>query len=412
LTRVLETGLPTEQHLEAALWEACDWDSIDVVKILLEIARKEEYELWYLPTMFESVLAHGKKDLAELFFPYVDLNERISLFPFPKVSDFNDRDTMHVVETSRFGYIVGEDILTPVQMLCYAVACGSRMIVSKLMSLAAAPVYCNILVVNGLSPEPTMLLSHAYDREIIKMLRKGKARVRGYRGETVLKAVCAKNRPEELKLMLVGYQASVMTRAGKSPFYYAVYSRCAEEHIQDKIAVINHLFDAGASLYDKKGRSVIHVVATGGESSNLKKIIPVLPALVARDPTLLESRYDDETPLLAVLGGYDPKNPLVIQALLEAGADVHARNGKGMSVLMQMFARHSVRAELSSVRTILRLLLDAGADPTVCADDGHSLLMSMVTYDTSGSVDDEIRRIFIGDVLDHIMTRSGVVMED
>jgi ankyrin repeat protein len=257
------------------------------------------------------------------------------------------------------------------------------------------------------------LLSHAYERDIIERLRKAKARVKGYHGPSVLRAVCMHNRPEEVKQLLFVSRASVKTREGTSPFYYAVYSDCADDRIQDKIAVINHLFDAGASLYDDNGRSVIHAELATRWSTRLDNIVSVLPALLARDPALLESRYHDETPLIAV-AGYGSRKPAVVLTLVEAGADVNARNGKGETVLHRLFSQPfsvSIENDMSIVRAMLRLLLDAGADPTMCASNGRSVLMSIIEYDSTGFIPDNIRKIFIGDVLDSVMSRPGVAME-
>jgi hypothetical protein len=37
--------------------------------------------------------------------------------------------------------------------------------------------------------------------------------------------------------------------------------------------------------------------------------------------------------------------------------------------------------------------------------------MSIIEYDSTGFIPDNIRKIFIGDVLDSVMSRPGVAME-
>jgi len=120
--------------------------------------------------------------------------------------------------------------------------------------------------------------------------------------------------------------------------------------------LVQHLLGLGASLQfkDELGYNVLHFAAFGGS-------VQCLQALLAQDgcPKLSETTPDGITPLHLAAALSEPG---LVQAMLEAGADVHAKAASGHTAL------HGA-AEYGCLKSA-RILLEAGARPNATAANG------------------------------------------
>jgi hypothetical protein len=104
-------------------------------------------------------------------------------------------------------------------------------------------------------------------------------------------------------------------------------------------------------------------------------ISPVLGTVLARDPAALHCRDGSgATALMSTL--QHSKCPRIVQALLDAGADPCARDHRNMPAFYLFWYKIAPEGvNIASVREVLRLMLLAGADPTICNNDGETLIM-------------------------------------
>jgi ankyrin repeat protein len=110
------------------------------------------------------------------------------------------------------------------------------------------------------------------------------------------------------------------------------------------------------------------------------------------------------------------RNAFVVECLLEAGADLSARNANGLSALFMLI--ESVDTDPCDIPSpnqtlrILRILLEAGADATACDPQGKTLLMYMwETYchryirELLDVHTDEYSSAYITEIVDSIIKR-------
>jgi ankyrin repeat protein len=121
------------------------------------------------------------------------------------------------------------------------------------------------------------------------------------------------------------------------------------------IELVRHLIGLGASLQfkDKSGYNVLHYAALG-------RSLQCLQALLAQEgcPKLSETTPGGLTPLHLAASLSEPE---LVQAMLAAGADVHAKTASGHTAL------HGA-AEFGCLDSA-RMLLKAGAQPNVAAEN-------------------------------------------
>jgi ankyrin repeat protein len=385
-----------KERLEWVAKGACSRGSVEVLDHVLDVANAEGLFLDEKP-LFIMALTHGHRKVAELL--YTRSGSDISRF-------FGSEDPEH----ERL-----EEPLAPQLALAYAADCGSRLLTDALLALDV-----DVNAVHGqfrghIVPAWTTL-SKAADADIVEVLLAAGADVNPESCDTVLRGACEKLQHSVVK-MLLDAKADV-NRIGKSDpaLFYAVFAEC--KNIDDKITTINLLFDSGASARDAvDGKSILHKHGRVTQMKAFQRdVSPVLHLLLARDPGMLECRdHMGQTPLMAMVAA-SRKYPWLIRALLDAGVDVRAVDRRGFSALFHLFtkgiAAYSGDAE---VREILQMLLQAGADPTICGVEGETLLMRAVEPPGSDrvrtrvmglpkhSVSDLACSVFIGDILDSII---------
>ncbi len=144
----------------------------------------------------------------------------------------------------------------------------------------------------------------------------------------------------EIALMLLVKGAPIDTRdtAGKTPLYFAVYSR--------NEALVRRLLEAGADVdsEDKRGLSPLFIAAHNGPISLVRMLLDfhANPSSTYRRATCLE---------MAIKTG--PED--IARLLLDAGANVNSNDESGLSPLFWAVRRGSI--------PLVRMLLDFRANP-------------------------------------------------
>lgn len=126
--------------------------------------------------------------------------------------------------------------------------------------------------------------------------------------------------------------------------------------------VFDVLLDAGASLADSNGRTLLLYACEGGSELIVRTLLTAGADLTSRG----------NQGMTAVMLAAREGHPAVVRALIEAGADVNANQGQGRE---EMTALHYGALD-GSVETV-STLLDAGADANYGADE-FSVLFAAV----------------------------------
>jgi hypothetical protein len=246
----------------------------------------------------------------------------------------------------------------------------------------------------------------------------------------VLNGACERLQVDGVKALLAAGAPVGKGDKGVPALYYAVYAKCPKERIGDKIAVINLLFDAGARVVcDMETReNILHVPPykdTGMDFLDMTFAVPpeisdvysVFPTLLERELGLAHYRdLSGATPLMLVVQKRK-KHVGMVRALLDAGADPLMRDNDNRSALWYLLTVSSFGAGAEEIRNmceIMRMLLAAGADPTVCSASGETLLMQVSSIEGSiaAMLDDcfdNKQRMMFGYILDAIASRPAAM---
>jgi ankyrin repeat protein len=252
--------------------------------------------------------------------------------------------------------------------------------------------------------DPWTVLSEASDPEIIKMLLEYHASPNPRNCGTVLRVACQKLQVDSVKTLLKARASAAVPDSGASALFYAVYAVCPENRVDDKIALVNLLLDAGADACDiNVGQSVLHWCLGYRSIDNA-----VLDVLLARCPALLHYRDDDDgTTVLMTMSMTRIIYPRLIRTLLDAGADAKATDDDNQTALFHLFSLEDdeVSVNVGGIREALLMLLSAGTDPTVCRDNGDTLLTQMLLLSMTRHHSDAAVSTWIGDILDSVLLR-------
>jgi ankyrin repeat protein len=400
-----QSGPAPELKQKRLMWvakAACSCGNVEVLDHVLAVASHDGLTMDE-NSMFFIAIGQGQREIAELLYTRSGCN--IDRFFNP------DKHTA--------------DALSPDLALACAAACDSQLITRAILAMGAG-INVNAVQRQSLSrgawewgAPPYTALSKASDVGVIGDLLAAGAAVNPEACDTVLRGACEKLRLDAVK-MLLDAKADVNRRGSSEPaLFHAVYA----EHrgmVEDKIALINLLFDSGASARDiVEGKSILHQHGQVTQMTALQHDwVPVLHLLLARDPGLLECRdQEGQTPLISMVAA-PLKYPWFVKALLDAGADANAVDDTGASALFHFFVVKDIFYGLNDnkgMREILQMLLHAGVNPTVCGAGGETLLMHAIERPGSGdpriramdlpgrSVSDVACSVFMGDILDSII---------
>jgi ankyrin repeat protein len=361
----------------SALQGACQGGRMTMIKHLLAVCAERRYDVNYSGLIKVGMRACRKEVVDYLLDRY-------------------DGDVNIVIVGAGAAAWTGDDIL-----LFYAVLCGSGKLVKHVLDRGQCNV--NTVIDASIAPgmNPATALSRAADPSIVKMLLDAKADVNPAGCDTVLKTACEMFKPDAVKALIDAGAAVNGTDIGMPPLYSVLTARCTDNQVDDKIAVLTHLLDAGAKTADVyAGFSALHLCVRAESFTNN---LATVKALLGCQPSLLECTDNDGfTPLMTAVNA-DRKDIDIVKALIDAGADVNARNTK-TSVLFLLFTAGMLSFALVAnkpKRDILRLLLDAGADPRVPGEDGMTLIMQ-VKKDIMGN--DHACNMLIGDIIKYCPT--------
>jgi hypothetical protein len=173
---------------------------------------------------------------------------------------------------------------------------------------------------------------------------------------------------------------------------HVMRSKCSDERLNAKIALIYYLIDSGAG--GDASDSALHTCL---EKCSDDHAGAIARALLKRYPDMLECKNEAGlTPVEVV----SPRVVDVYKALIDAGANINA--SKVMERLIDSIVKKPF-GEHSKHREILHCLIDAGLDVTACSEDGRTSLLVLMG---AKMLDDRVLRIFLCDILDCIIARQ------
>jgi ankyrin repeat protein len=269
----------------------------------------------------------------------------------------------------------------PDELLLYAVSCSHEEAVATLLASGK----CNLSCIQNanLSSDEYMLksderhgtaLAAACDPAIVKMLLDAKADANPKGSVPVITSACMKLRPEAVRLLLAARADATQaptSMVDKTPLIRLLVHAHRPSQVRDRLAVVELLLGAGAKTRFM-GATAVFIWANwrrGPES------LPVLRALLAHDPGSLEMRNVDRvTPLMTAILNSEAGTA---RGLLEAGANINQRSDRGEPLLFAVIGRYQFEQSDRATCAMMRLLLDAGADPLECGWGGQTLLMRL-----------------------------------
>jgi ankyrin repeat protein len=219
---------------------------------------------------------------------------------------------------------------------------------------------------------------------------------------SVFSGACEKLDPAAVQLLLRARASLGTDIKGKTPLCYAIHAYCREEQVPDKISIINLLIDAGAVTDRHYDEGNVLDICIGAPSS--AHPVAVVAALLERDPGLLEERPRGRYPILMRAVRGRECNLSVIKALIDAGASVNVDASGYKFPLVYSLASNTLM-EIGDKLRLLRVLLEAGADPRECPNGETSLMtFPWILNEWNHRYDDgdDAAALFISDILDYI----------
>jgi hypothetical protein len=255
---------------------------------------------------------------------------------------------------------------------------------------------------------------------IVNKLLDAKARVDDLRIHSIT-AACENFEPESVQLLLDA-------RAWfEEELDCAMAAHCPDDRIDDKIAVLNMLVDAGLNRPGQGGfidrYKAAQALYTCTRLCRDAKVDVIIKALAKRYPVMLRHRDDCMTPL-ACFEACTSQYVAKYNALVEAGADV-----RGISHLSNLATVIRLGKSLTNaeIKAILNMFIDLGVDVTeidkYVNDIDYDIIeldmdeqdrdrrgMSLLMYLVCRHVDDVDRpdsdtRILCHDIINHVLSR-------
>ena len=177
------------------------------------------------------------------------------------------------------------------------------------------------------------------------------------RGKTPLWFACCDGQDSFVKILLdIGADPNIADKFGDSCLHAAIHGHCSTETIQK---ILDH--DAHVNAVNKDGASPLLLACSTAQTEAVKLLLGAMA-----DPNIAYA--DGDTSLHTAIAG-DCSNE-TIQEIIDHGAHVNAMNKRGRTaLLLGCFYR-----QMDSVK----VLLEAGADPTIADEEGFSCVHAAI----------------------------------
>ena len=177
------------------------------------------------------------------------------------------------------------------------------------------------------------------------------------RGQTALWFACVDGQESFVKILLnAGADPSIADKYGDSCLQAAIHGQCSTEIIQEI-----HDHGAHVNAVNNDGATPLLLACSTAQGESVELLL-----ILGADPNIADT--DGDTSILSAIEGYCSVN--TIQKLINYGAKVNATNNKGMTPLLKACSYRQM--------DVVKVLLEAGADPTIVDDVHYSSLHAAV----------------------------------
>lgn len=252
-------------------------------------------------------------------------------------------------------------------------------------------------------------LNQTVNPTIVRLLLDANAGIDDIYGNSVLYVSCLKHQPAPLRLLL---EAGAQVNEHAAELLKAILLDKREDpdvttrndNAADQAAVMRLLFDAGVCIDAAFTHDELLDECNNNTVATMAALVPVL---LEHDPSLLAARHS-QSGMTLISMAVESGNVTLVKLLIDAGADLTVRVGDNQHLIVVAIKAMSVgpttRFSEQCIRnqwSILQLLLSAGVDPT--EGDGAAMIALM-----DGIVhDDDMSASYIRDIAGAILERPA-----
>ena len=177
------------------------------------------------------------------------------------------------------------------------------------------------------------------------------------RNQTPLYFACCDRQEDFVKILLdTGADPNIADKYGDSCLHAAMYGCCRTETIQE---ILDH--GALVSVQNIEGATPLLLACSSAQAESVELLLSL-----GADPNMADA--DGETSILNAIEGFCSVQ--IIQRLIDNGANVNASNNTGLTALLKACSYRRM--------DVVKVLLEAGADPTITSEVGYSSLHAAV----------------------------------
>lgn len=162
----------------------------------------------------------------------------------------------------------------------------------------------------------------------------------------------------------------------------ALILAAAAGHLNVVKVLLNAGADANTRLYSFHSGEYLALMAAMDRCN--KDWLKILDAMIASGGEVNPKEAFSRSPLMYAITRYDP---VMVKALIARGADVNLKNGVGTTPLMTAIISRGPRLEM------VKVLMEAGADPNARSDDGETALSLLDDHVTEATERAELSRL-------------------